>query len=68
MILLIQAGSPFFHIVSSSHGWETLSNAPVRSRLRTETILAGFALQAALVSSVRKVSTVLTDLCFHAPN
>jgi len=40
----------------------------VRSKLRTETILAGSALQAALVNSVSSVRAELTDLCFRAPN
>src|SRR5437764_12344625 len=63
----IHRGNFFFSRIQMSLSWETLSNAPVRSRLSMDTTHPGRAFHAVWTQGVSKSIVVIVDLCFRAP-
>src|ERR1700722_13507809 len=64
---VIQSGKPLFCRTHRSRLWETLSNAPPRSRLSIDTTQPGLAFHAARTHVLRASMADIVERCFRAP-
>lgn len=65
--LISQLGRPFLLRTERRRSWETLLNAPVRSRLSIDTTLPGLAFYAASTYTVIRLIAERVDRSFLAP-